>query len=77
MSLQKNIAKAVNGHNVMAVALSKIANGHTDNDREVAKKALTECGLEPHHVLAVHGEFETIYGQLKKRRRARLTSQQS
>lgn len=68
MSLHENIAAAINGHNVMAVALSKIATGRSCGARDVARAVLTELDLDAQNVLKVHAEFEVIYAAMAKRK---------
>lgn len=66
MSLKENVARAISGHNDLAVALSRIALGRTDNgrplaaetSRQIAREAITACGMDWTNVLKVHAEFE-------------------
>lgn len=68
MSLRENVTQAFDGHNVFAVALSKIALGRDDNGRplagetarQLARDALIERKLDWNHVLKVHAEFVPI-----------------
>lgn len=64
MSLHESIGQAINGHNVLAVALSKIAMGRSCVARDIAAAALTELGMDPENVLKVHAEFESIYAKM-------------
>lgn len=76
MSLKENIAAAIEGPNVLAVALSKIARGRTDCGRpiaaeaarQLARGALTDLGLDWTHVLKTHEEMRPAFEQLKARR---------
>ena len=68
MSLHENIAAAFNGHNVMAVALSRIAQGRQSEAQRIARTTLAELKLDADNVLKVHAEFEPIYAKLRNRR---------
>ena len=65
MSLHESIGAAIDGHNKLAVALSKIALGRTDCGRplaaeaarQLARDAIIESGMDWNHVLKVHAEF--------------------
>jgi hypothetical protein len=70
MSLQDSIAAAINGHNVMAVALSEIAKGRPCAARQIATQALAALELNPDNVLQVHAEFELIYAKMRDRAKA-------
>ena len=68
MSLHDGIAAAVKGHNIMAVALSRIALGnHATDAAEIAAKALADLELDAYRVLTVHIEFKAVYGKIRKR----------
>lgn len=71
MGLHESIASAINGHNVMAVALSKIAQGRPCTARDVAAAALDELKLDAENVLKVHAEFEPIYAQMRAQHKSR------
>lgn len=72
MSLRENVVAAIDGHNKLAVALSKIALGHIDDGkplageeaRQLARSAILDLGMDWNHVLTVHAEFEAILGKL-------------
>lgn len=66
-SLVDSFSAAINGHNVMAVALSQIAQGCPSAAREIATQALTELELDADNVLKVHAEFGPIYAKLRER----------
>lgn len=66
-SLADSFAAAINGHNVMAVALSQIAQGRPSASREIAALALAELELDADNVLKVHAEFGPIYAKLRER----------
>lgn len=74
MSMRDSVVAAVNGHNLLAVAISKIAKGRVDNGRplsgedarQIARSALIELGLDWSNILTVHAEFEPIYADLRK-----------
>lgn len=69
--LRDSITAAINGHNVMAVALSQIARGPACQARNIAQGALGELALDADNVLQVHAEFEPIYAKLKARHAGR------
>lgn len=74
MPMTDSLVAAVNGHNILAVAISKIAKGRLDNGRplggeaarQIARDALIECGMDWTQVLKVHAEFEPIFASLHK-----------
>lgn len=60
-TLLDSIGDAIHGHNLMAVALSKIVLGRECAAQEIARAALKELDLDAENVLAVHAEFEQIW----------------
>lgn len=76
MGFREDVPRAFDGHNVFAVALSKIAKGRGDNGRalggetarQLARDALIERKLDWNHVLKVHAEFVPILKDLAPNR---------
>lgn len=68
MTVRENINAAISGHNALAVALSRIAHGRTDNGRplggetarRLARDALIALGMDWGHILKVHEEMEPV-----------------
>lgn len=75
--LRKNFAAAINGHNEMAVALSKIALGRTDcgrplggeDARQMARGVLIALGLDWNRVLKVNEDMRPAHEALRRKAR--------
>jgi hypothetical protein len=73
MTFRDDVSMSINGHNVLAIALSKIARGRVDNGRpmaaedarQLARSTLTDLKLDWTHVLKVEAEMHPIWERLR------------